>query len=97
MLGLIRKVYADVKVGELLGTPNVKTRAISSQARDAFLEGSETSGGLESLNNRISAHHLLLASDDIVQTTTCFVAWETRSSKVQRNPFPVMVHVYSAA
>lgn len=32
MRGPIRKVYADVKVCELLGTPNVKTRAISNEA-----------------------------------------------------------------
>ena len=41
MLGLIRKVYADLKVRELLETPNVKSRAISSEAiRD--MERSET-------------------------------------------------------
>lgn len=42
MLGLIRKVYADLKVRELLGTPNVKSRAISSEAILRNMERSET-------------------------------------------------------
>lgn len=42
MLGLIRKVYADLKVRELLETPNVKSRAISSEAILRNMERSET-------------------------------------------------------